>query len=97
MQVAHFPEEQEFKKWMREVVREELTILISQLRQGLATDEPPLTRQEIAAYLRISLVTLSDWVRKGLPRHRKKKRGRVLFIKSEVMAWVKENIDLGQE
>ena len=56
---------------------------------GLSKEEALLTRKEIAAYLRISLVTLTDWVKRGLPSH--PKRGRVLFLKSEVLQWIKEN------
>ena len=48
-----------------------------------------LNRKEIAQFLRISLVTLTDWMKRGLPSH--KQRGRVYFIKSEVLDYIKEN------
>ncbi len=48
-----------------------------------------LNRDEIAKFLRISLVTLTDWMQRGLPSH--KQRGRVYFIKSEIMNYIKEN------
>ena len=90
MQNINLPQEEDFKQWVRVVIREELMTVISLLkREALAQDELLITRKEIAEYLRISLVTLADWVKRGLPRHRK--RGRVLFLKSEVLAWVKEN------
>jgi len=56
----------------------------------LDTDkEELLNRKEIAKKLRISLVTLNDWVKRGLPSH--KQRGRVYFIHSEVMDYIKNN------
>jgi hypothetical protein len=84
--------EVEIKMWIREVIREELPNLISSSGTFEKSDEAPLmTRAEMAKYLRISMVTLTDWVRRGLPVHRKRKRGRVLFIKAEVLVWLKEN------
>ena len=35
----------------------------------------------------ISLVTLTDWMKRGLPFHRQ--RGRVYFIRSEVVEYIK--------
>ena len=46
-------------------------------------------RKEIAGIFRISLVTLHDWMKRGLPSH--KQRGRVYFLRSEVIAYVKQN------
>jgi excisionase family DNA binding protein len=84
--------EVELKTSIREVIREELPNLIATSKAAGNGDEAPLmTRAEIAKYLRISLVTLTDWVKRGLPVHRKRKRGRVLFIKAEVLVWLKEN------
>ncbi|WP_406603628.1 helix-turn-helix domain-containing protein [Niabella agricola] len=37
---------------------------------------------------RISLVTLHDWMKRGLPFH--KQGGRVYFIRSEVLEYVKQ-------
>ncbi len=47
-------------------------------------DEPLLSKQELAAELGVSLVTLTDWMKKGLPYLRLHKR--VYFKKSEVLA-----------
>ena len=52
-------------------------------------EEPLLNRKEIAMLLRISLVTLTDWMKRGLPCH--KQRGRVYFMRSEVMEYIKQN------
>jgi excisionase family DNA binding protein len=91
----NIPQEEDIKKWVREVVREELQVLLPLIKKfAERSDEPFLTREEIAIYLRISLVTLADWVKRGLPAHRKRMRGRVLFIKAEVLQWVKENPEL---
>jgi len=46
--------------------------------------DKPMSRPEIAEYLGISKVTVTDWMKKGLPYRRM--HGRVNFIKEEVMA-----------
>ena len=46
--------------------------------------EKPMSRVEIAEYLGISIVTVTDWMKKGLPY--KRMNGRVYFIREEVMA-----------
>jgi excisionase family DNA binding protein len=87
MQAVHFPQEEDFKKWIREVIREEWELLSQARQQPAAYEEPLLTRKQIADYLNISLVTLTDWVRRDLPCIRK--GGRVLFLKSEVLEAIK--------
>lgn len=95
METLIITSEADLKGFIREVIREELTSALSQCRcENRQTDEAVTTRKEIAVYLRISLVTLASWVKRGLPMHKKKKGGRVLFIKSEVLQWVKDNPDL---
>lgn len=54
-----------------------------------AADEPLLSKQELAAELGVSLVTLTDWMKKGLPFLRLHKR--VYFKKSEVLQIMQEN------
>ena len=46
--------------------------------------DKPMSRAEIAEYLGISTVTVTDWMKKGLPY--KRMNGRVYFIKEDVMA-----------
>ena len=46
--------------------------------------DKPLSRPELAEYLGISKVTVTNWMKKGLPYRRM--HGRVYFIKEEVMA-----------
>ena len=46
--------------------------------------ERPMSRADLAEYLGISKVTVTDWMKKGLPYRRM--HGRVFFMKDEVMA-----------
>jgi len=81
-------QEEDFKRWMREAIRDELQQ--SPLPAAkLVPDEPLLSRQQIAAELGISLVTLTDWMKKGLPYLRL--NGRVYFKRSEVISSMKHN------
>ena len=83
------PQEEDFRKWIRESIREELK------DQRPPTSNPPqeeplLSRQQMATELGISLVTLTDWMKKGLPYLRL--NGRVYFHRSEVIASMKHNV-----
>jgi len=55
-----------------------------------AEEEPLLSKQELAAELGVSLVTLSDWMKKGLPFFRLHRR--VYFKKSEVLKIMQQDI-----
>jgi predicted site-specific integrase-resolvase len=55
----------------------------------MENEESLLQRKEIAKMMRISLVTLNDWVKRGLPSH--KQRGKVYILHSEVMKYIKQN------
>ncbi len=82
--------EHDFRKWVREALQECLDQSRLKTSSSSDSEEPPLlTRKEIAAIFRISLVTLHDWMNRGLPCH--KQRGRVYFIRTEVMEYVKSN------
>ena len=83
------PTEDDFKKWIREVLREE-SKPIGSVPPKQAPEEPLLSRQQIAAELGISLVTLTDWMKKGLPYLRL--NGRVYFKRSEVIASMNHNV-----
>jgi hypothetical protein len=82
------PQEDDFKRWLREVIREELQQSPSSSPKPVS-EEALLSRQQIAAELGISLVTLTDWMKKGLPYLRL--NGRVYFKRSEVIASMKHN------
>jgi hypothetical protein len=56
---------------------------------GQAAEERLLSKQELASDLGVSLVTLSEWMKKGLPFLRLHKR--VYFKKSEVLKIMQQN------
>jgi len=91
MDTLFIPNENDFRRWIREAVKECLEN--ASIKSGLQPDQPQeeslLSRKEIAGIFRISLVTLHDWMKRGLPSH--KQRGRVYFLRSEVMEHVKQN------
>jgi hypothetical protein len=69
---------------IREAVRAELQEHFkTNSGQQQAAEERLLSKQELAAELGVSLVTLTDWMKKGLPFLRLHKR--VYFKKSEVL------------
>jgi len=82
------PKEEDFRRWIKEEVRE----LLNELKQIPTEPEdinPLISRADTAKMLGISLVTLTDWVKRGLPRH--KQRGRVYFLKSEILEYLKRD------
>jgi hypothetical protein len=90
MDTLYIPNENDFRKWIREAVKECLeNTPVKSAQSDPSQEEALLTRKEIAGIFRISLVTLHDWMNRGLPCH--KQRGRVYFIRSEVMDYVKRN------
>jgi excisionase family DNA binding protein len=86
MDTLQIPGEKDFKQWVKEALKEYMDDLNS-LKTKSPDGEPLLSRDTIAEYLDISLVTLTDWMKRGLPFH--KQRGRVYFIRSEVMEYIK--------
>ncbi len=80
MEIVYIPTEQDFKKWIGDAIKESLIEIFKDEKKS-DQDEPLLSRKEIAKILKISLVTLTDWVKRGLPSH--KQRGRVYFLRSE--------------
>ena len=68
---------------IREAVRAELQEHFRADSTPSPQDERLLSKQELAAELGVSLVTLTDWMKKGLPFLRLHKR--VYFKKSEVL------------
>ena len=84
---------EDLKQLLQEVIRQEVDLFIkNQLPAKPAPAEQVLlTRMETAKLLHISLVTLTDWTKRGLPAHRGRKDGRVLFMKDEVVTWLRKN------
>lgn len=89
METLFIPNENDFKRWVKEAVKEYLMEFLQKTQTTEQNVDVLLNRKEIAKLLRISLVTLTDWVKRGLPCH--KQRGRVYFMKSEVLIYIKEN------
>ena len=69
---------------IRDAVREELQEHFKKGGNQSPPDERLLSKQELAAELGVSLVTLTDWMKKGLPFLLLHKR--VYFKMSEVLA-----------
>lgn len=89
MNTLFIPTENDFKKWIKEAIRE---CFNDSLRNGAMKENRAdrlLNRKEVARVLRISLVTLTDWMKRGLPFH--KQRGRVYFIEAEVLDYIKRH------
>jgi hypothetical protein len=68
---------------IKDAVREELQEHFKTSGSQPPPDERLLSKQELAAELGVSLVTLTDWMKKGLPFLRLHKR--VYFKMSEVL------------
>lgn len=88
METFYIPTESDFRKWMKEAIKEYFDNHPPRAEALEGKEEPLLSRKEMAGKLRISLVTLTDWVKRGLPCH--KQRGRVYFIASEVLHYIRE-------
>lgn len=89
MDTIFIPNEGDFKRCIKEALRD---ILEGQggtlMQQNIPEKEPLLSRKEIAFMFKVSLVTLNNWKRAGLPAH--KQGGRLYFLHSEVMAYLKQ-------
>src|SRR5882672_11311973 len=88
METLFIPTENDFKKWVKDAVKEYLQEHLQQSSSKEADEDCLLNRKEIAKFLRISLVTLTDWMKRRLPSH--PHRGRICFDKKEVLDYIKE-------
>ena len=88
METLFIPNENDFKRWIKEAVKEFFQDSPKIGKENDQKVEDLLNRKEISKFLRISLVTLNDWVNRGLPSH--KQRGRVYFDKEEVLSYIRE-------
>ena len=89
METLFIPNENDFKRWIKEAVKDFLQEFTKKELKDEQNEEDLLNRKEIAKFLRVSLPTLTDWIKRGLPSH--KQRGRVYFDKTEVIQYIKEN------
>ena len=87
MQIINY---ESLSQCIREAVRAELQ---EHFKTGGSqpAEERLLSKQELAAELGVSLVTLTDWMKKGLPFLRLHKR--VYFKKSEVLKLMQQNFN----
>lgn len=88
MEHLYIPTENDFKKWIKDAVQECMQEHLQHRSEDNKNEEGLLNRKEIAKFLRISLVTLNDWIKRGLPSH--PQRGRIYFDKKEVLTYIKE-------
>lgn len=88
METLYLPSEKDFKRWVKEAVQEYFQNAVLQKSALSESQDDFINRKEVAKLLQISLVTLTDWMKRGLPFH--KQRGRVYFIKSEVLDYILE-------
>jgi predicted DNA-binding transcriptional regulator AlpA len=88
METLFIPTEHDFKKWVKDAVKEYMQEYLQLASSKMNENEGLLNRKEIAKFLRISLVTLNDWIKRGLPSH--PQRGRIYFDKKEVLDYIKE-------
>jgi hypothetical protein len=88
METLNIPTENDIKKWVKQGLVEyfENNPLPSASGQPSMPD-PFLNRKQVAGMFEISLVTLHDWMNRGLPFH--KRGGRVYFVQSEAVEYVK--------
>ena len=89
METLNIPNEHDFKRWVKEAVQEYFQNALPQQLPGGKTENDLINRKEVAKLLQVSLVTLTDWMKRGLPYH--KQRGRVYFLKSEVLDYIRRS------
>jgi len=79
------PTQDDFKNCLREAVKDSLDISAAQSNKtATAGQEPLISRKDVRNFLGISLVTLNQRMKKGLPNH--KVNGRFYFQRSEVLS-----------
>jgi hypothetical protein len=80
--------EEALNRCVRDAVRAELQEHFNKGSSHPNDDERLLSKEELSTELGVSLVTLTDWMKKGLPFLRLHKR--VYFRKSEVLNAMKQ-------
>ncbi|MEI9954894.1 MAG: helix-turn-helix domain-containing protein [Ferruginibacter sp.] len=87
METILITSEKEIKQWLREVLEEHFVPGAVPYKQIVA--EQFLNSAEAAEFLNVSIVTLLNWRKRGLPFYKEKRR--VMFLQSEIVAYIKEN------
>jgi len=70
MDALFIPTENDFRKWISDAVKECLENTAPKGQAAAEKEDPVVSRKEIAQYLGISLVTLIEWMKRGLPFHK---------------------------
>jgi len=83
MTQINLPTEQDFRRWIKEALDEYFR---EHPVPNTGNQVKQLNRKQISAILDVSLVTLHQWMKKGLPSHRD--GGRVYFLQDEVLLFV---------
>jgi hypothetical protein len=84
----YIPTETDFRRWIKEALKECVEEVLQKNVNVNEREEELMNREQVAKVLNISLVTLTEWMKKGLPYH--KPNGRVYFIKDEVINYIKQ-------
>lgn len=80
---------EELKEMIEEVIQSRLSY-IPLLKEKDEPDEELVTRQEAAKFYKTSLVSLTDWEKRGIIPRAIRKGSRVYFRKSELMNDIKK-------
>jgi len=88
MDTLLIPNEHNFRRWIKEALKEYNDSIPTKEAIPAKDEEQLLTRKEIAGLFGITLVTLHEWMKGGLPSH--KQGGRVYFLRSEVISYIKQ-------
>lgn len=86
MDALYFLKEEDFRRWLREELKEIIKTQTGTITNIEAQNEQVLSRQEVATLFKISTVTLNTWMAKGLPHYRQSRS--VFFLRSEIMAYL---------
>ncbi len=89
MESLFIPTEDDFQRWISKAVKVALGESVPVSVQVKELPEPFLNREEMIAILNISMATLRNWQKEGLPYH--KVQNRVFFLRSEVFEHIKSH------
>lgn len=87
MESQFIPTEQDFQDWIGRAVKSAFEEFLPVLAPEKGLQEPFLNREEMISILKISMATLRNWQKSGLPYH--KVQNKVFFLHSEVYAHIK--------
>jgi hypothetical protein len=89
MESLFIPTEEDFQRWVTKAVKEALGQTIQESAPKKESQEQFLNREELVSLLKISMATLLNWQKNGLPYH--KVQNRVYFLWSEVFTYIQSH------